>query len=73
MGLKIIDGTPTAISKFLRERESLSDKLRIEKEQFNKTLQEVNQIYVPKIDKLIEQLGEVRSKLHDLGVPAEDC
>ena len=76
MGLKVIDGTPTGISEYLRQRENLAESVRIRDKEIKELRQEFEESLKPKIkhlNELIEILEDVRSKLYELGVNIEDC
>ncbi len=55
------------------ERDSLTEEIRNLQAIYNERLEEVKEDFIPKINKLAERISEIRSKLHELGVSAEDC
>ena len=77
MGLKVIDGTPTAISEYLRQRENLAESIRIRDKEIKELREEFeNSIIGDKkkhLSELIKLMEDVRSKLYELGVDIEDC
>ena len=76
MGLKVIDGTPTGISEYLRQRENLAESIKIRDKEIKELREKFENSIGDKkkhLNELIKLIGDVRSKLHELGVPAEDC
>ena len=58
------------------QRDSLAESIKIRSEEIKELRENFEEMLEPKkkhFNKLIELMGEVRYKLHKLGVDAEDC
>ena len=54
-------------------REILSDELIKMELEYDRELDRIKKKHLPKINKLIIDIADVRYDLHKLGVPVEDC